>query len=175
MAENTFNNVFTEEDDLDYVIYKVKDGETFNFDSIALTLDGFNRNPSHKNYKPEEGDIAISANLTLDNGKDSAAILHPLYVIQNLQPFSIKDYDPQTGIHVRFNQINPENGEMTFMVARDKRQGQDIEMFIADDVPRSDILIVQADIFPGINLVWVGSLMMLFGLLLSLIVRLRKT
>jgi cytochrome c-type biogenesis protein CcmF len=175
LAENTFNNVFTEEDDLDYVIYKVKDGETFNFDSIALTLDGFNRNPSHKNYKPEEGDIAISANLTLDNGKDSAAILHPLYVIQNLQPFSIKDYDPQTGIHVRFNQINPENGEMTFMVARDKRQGQDIEMFIADDVPRSDILIVQADIFPGINLVWVGSLMMLFGLLLSLIVRLRKT
>ena len=115
MAENTFNNVFTEEDDLDYVLYKVKDGETFNFDSIALTL--MQIETRHTKLQAEEGDIAISANLTLDNGKDSA-ILHPL--LSSLQPFSIKDYDPRTGIHVRFNQINPENGEMTFMVARDK-------------------------------------------------------
>lgn len=174
LAENTFNNVFTEENDLDYVTYIIKDGESFSYDNKTFALDGFNRNPTHRNYKPEEGDIAISANLTMTTDSDSTVELHPLYVIQNLQPFSIKDYDPLTGIHVRFNKINPESGEMTFMVARDKRHEQDIEMFIADDVPRSDILIVQADIFPGINLVWIGSLMMLFGLLLSLIVRLQK-
>ena len=57
---------------------------------------------------------------------------------------------------------------MTFRVAKDLRDDKEIELLIASDVPRSDILIVEAKIFPGINLVWLGSLMMLFGLSISL-------
>ena len=58
---------------------------------------------------------------------------------------------------------------MTFSIAYDKRSDQPVDLLIAEDVPRSDILIVQADVFPGINLVWIGTLMMLFGILLSLL------
>lgn len=175
LSEEVFNNVFTEENKLDYESFVIKEGESFTYQGKTFTLQGFNRNPTHKNYKPEPNDIAISANLIMSSPGDSAVVLNPLYVIQNMQPFSIKDYNAAYGIHARFSNINPESAEMTFMMAHDLRDDLDMEMFIADDVPRSDILIVQADIFPGINLVWVGTLMMLFGLLLSLIVRMRRS
>ena len=48
---------------------------------------------------------------------------------------------------------------------------EEFEIFIAGDVPRSDILIMEAKIFPGINLVWLGCLMMLGGLVISLVAK----
>jgi len=60
---------------------------------------------------------------------------------------------------------------MTFRIARDNRADTELELLIASDVPRNDLLIVQADIFPGINLVWLGCLMMLGGVLVSLLFR----
>ena len=60
---------------------------------------------------------------------------------------------------------------MTFKVAMDERGESELELLIANDVPRDDLLIVQADIFPGMNLVWLGCLMMLGGLLVSWVYR----
>jgi len=39
---------------------------------------------------------------------------------------------------------------------------------LAENVQRSDYVVLEAIIFPGINLVWAGSLLMLFGFALSL-------
>ena len=76
-------------------------------------------------------------------------------------------------MHVRFSHIEPSTGQMTFSIAYDKRSEEPIDLLIAEDIPRSDILIVQADVFPGINLVWVGTRMLLFGILLSLLFKYR--
>ncbi len=45
---------------------------------------------------------------------------------------------------------------------------------IADDVPRTDFIVLEAIVFPGINLFWLGSLMMLGGLAISMFYRRRK-
>ncbi len=174
LREETFNDLFTEEAALDYEMYTIKNGETFKYGEYVIGLLGFDRSPEHKNYEAKEGDIAIGAKVSIIAPNQDATTLQPLYIIQDLQPFSIKDYDPKTGIHIRFSNIDPTTEEMTFAVARDERSEKPIEMLIADDVPRSDILIVQANICPGINLVWIGSLMMLFGILLNLIVRKKR-
>jgi len=63
---------------------------------------------------------------------------------------------------------------MTFKIAVDNREDTELELLIASDAPRDDLLIVQADIFPGINLVWLGCLMMLGGLLISWVYRHKK-
>jgi len=92
-------------------------------------------------------------------------------LIRNAQKFSLKDHEAETGLHTRFADINPTAQEMTIRVAQDERSIGELELLIASDVPRDDLLIVQADIFPGINLVWLGCLMMLAGLLISLLFR----
>jgi cytochrome c-type biogenesis protein CcmF len=171
LNEEAFNNVFTQENELNYESFDLVAGQTFKWKDYIIAIDGFDRAPTHKNYIPKEGDIAIGAQLSLIKSNEPSFQIKPLYIIQDMQPFSIKDYNAEKGIHIRFNKINPQSGAMTFAIAEDNRSGKDIEMFIADDVPRSDILIVQANIFPGINLVWLGSLMMLFGILLSFWVR----
>ncbi len=171
LSENVFENVFTEEDQLTYIPFSLKLGETKQVGDYMISLGGFDRQPEHANYQAKQEDIALGAQLSLIKANKPAISLKPLYIIQDLQPFSIKDYDAEHGIHIRFNHIDPASGSMKFAIALDNRQDEPAEVFIADDVPRSDILIVQADVFPGINLVWAGSLMMLFGILLSLITK----
>jgi len=45
---------------------------------------------------------------------------------------------------------------------------------IADDVPRTDFIVLEAILFPGINFFWLGSLLMLGGLALSMVYRRRE-
>ena len=42
-----------------------------------------------------------------------------------------------------------------------------IPLEIAENVSRSDYIVLEAIVFPGINLVWIGSIMMLLGLAIS--------
>ncbi len=174
LGEEGFSNLFTEEGELSYELFKLKPGESIEYDDGLISLGGFDRSPEHPNYEPKEGDIALGAQLSVIRRNKPSVELKPLYIIQNLQPFSIKDYNTELGIHVRFNNIDPNTGQMTFAIAKDNRSSEPLELLIAEDVPRSDILIVQADVFPGINLVWLGSLMMLTGILLSLVFKHRS-
>jgi cytochrome c-type biogenesis protein CcmF len=44
-----------------------------------------------------------------------------------------------------------------------------------DANPEGDYVVVQALIFPGINWVWLGSIMMMIGLLMGMWEKLRKS
>jgi len=169
LNEESFKDLFTEESALDYENINLKLGESIKIGDQLISLNGFDRSPVHPNYEPQDGDIAVGAQISVIRKNKEAVHINPIYIIQNLQPFSIKDYNAELGIHVRFSHIEPSTGQMTFAIAYDKRSEEPIELLIAEDVPRSDILIVQADVFPGINLVWVGTIMMLIGLFLSLL------
>ena len=76
------------------------------------------------------------------------------------------------GLRVRFQSINPEDGKATFEISTGLPQKQTIVLDIAEDVNRSDYIVMEAIVFPGINLFWLGSLLMLFGLLQGWILRL---
>ena len=56
-----------------------------------------------------------------------------------------------------------------------KEQGEKTAypLAIANEVPRSDFIVLEAILFPGINLFWLGSLMLLGGLAISMVYRMR--
>ena len=169
LNEESFSELFTEESELQYENVNLKMGESIKIGDQLLALEGFDRSPEHPNYEPQDGDIAVGAKVSVIRKNQASVQVNPIYIIQNLQPFSIKDYNAELGMHMRFSHIEPSTGQMTFSIAYDKRSDEPVDLLIAENVPRSDILIVQADVFPGINLVWIGTLMMLFGILLSLL------
>jgi len=67
---------------------------------------------------------------------------------------------PLLGLDFKLSAILPTEGKVIIEV-RDKQ-------------PKRDYVVVQALVFPGIQLVWVGCTMMMFGLLLSGIIRVRN-
>ena len=169
VPEEAFAQIFTEEDQLAYEEVSIQQGGEMNWKGYNIQLTGFDRSGKFKNYVAQEGDIAIGADLLIVDPQGNPSQQKPVFILRNAQQFSIKDYNPNTGLHVRFSNIDPATETMTFRIAKDDRADLDFELLIAEDVPRSDILIVESNIFPGINLVWLGCLMMLGGLVVSLV------
>ena len=166
LDEKVLDDFFTPEDNLEYKEYTIKNGENIQIQGYQINLQGFNKAPEHPNYKKEDKDIAIAAllNISGQNVTDEAA---PIYIIRNNQPMSIKHYSGKTGLHIRFSNIDPVKEEFTFKIAKDSRQINDLNIAVATDVPRTDYLILQATIFPGINLFWAGTILMMLGLFIA--------
>jgi len=173
LEESLLSAYFTPEEQLEYKEYVMKIGSNINIDGYNISLAEFDKNPTHKNYKKEEGDIAIGAKLNIE-GNGVIDTSTSLYIIRNNQPMSIKNYSGTTGLHIRFSNIDPAKEEFTFKIARDKRESPELNLGIATDVPRTDYLILQATIFPGINLFWLGSILMMVGLFIASWLRFSK-
>lgn len=166
LSETLLDDFFSADETLNYEEFTIKSGGNFTLGDNRFILKGFDRDPKHPNYHPEEKDIAISALLEVQ-GKNGSENLSPIYVIRDNRPMSIKSYSPSQQIHVRFSNIDPETEEFTFKVAQEERKKGQIVLNISTEVPRTDYLILQATIFPGINLFWVGSTLMMLALLLA--------
>lgn len=174
LEESLLNAYFTPEEELEYKEYVLKIGGSVLLDGYEISLAAFDKNPTHKNYKKEEGDIAIGAKLNIV-GNGAVDTSTSLYIIRNNQPMSIKNYSGSTGLHIRFSNIDPAKEEFSFKIAKDKRVPTDLSLGIATDVPRTDYLILQATIFPGINLFWLGSILMMVGLFMASWIRFKKS
>ncbi len=166
LNDETFNNFFSIEDELQYEEFEIKQGQSFNIDGIQLRLTGFDKKIVNKNYIAEENDITIQAVLT-STYNDSIIILNPIYLIRNNTPSSIKAHNAELGIHARLSHIDPVAEEFTFQIARDNRKNPEVILDIAENVPRTDFIGIEAIEFPGINLFWLGAVLMLLGFFIS--------
>jgi len=173
LEESVVDDFFTPEDQLNYDEFIIKSGESFDFKEYKIDLQGFDKDPKHSNYKKEDKDIAVAAKLKI-TGNGITEDASPIYIIRNSQPMSIKEYSGSTGLHIRFSNIDPATEKFTFKVAKDRLPEKALKIGIATDVPRNDYLILQATIFPGINLFWAGTILMMLGLFIAAWSRLNK-
>jgi len=164
LNEQTFDNYFSTEDGLTYTNFEVTRGESFQYNGLGYTLKGFEQTVTNKNYQEQANDLTIQAIIVDEQGHT----LKPVYVIRNAKPFNLKAYVPETGVHARMININPTEELFSFSFATDDRSDKTVVIEIAEDVTRSDVIVLEALIFPGINLFWLGSLMMLAGFFFSL-------
>ena len=167
LDEKLFDQFYTPEQSLDYKDFIIQDRGIIQFNDVSIRLVGFSENIEHKQYIKEEKDIAVAALLEI-SAPGLNKSLAPVYIIRGNRPLSIKEYIPELGLHIRFSQIDPENGNFYFKVAQDKRDDLSLPLAIANNVDRTDYVIFEARIFPGINFFWLGSIVMLFGLFLAL-------
>jgi len=173
LKEETFNNALTMEEDLNYQTFKFQQGKKVNFNGYQVTFAGFDKKITHPLYKPEEGDIAVSAILSVEkDGKSFSA--KPVYLIRESRPFNLKDEIASEGLHVRVGSIDPKTESVTVSIAKAEAKESGIVLDIAENATRNDWLVLEAIVFPGINFFWIGTLMMIFGLLFSMIHRLRE-
>ena len=94
-------------------------------------------------------------------------MVEPLFFIRANRPMNLKDQISEWNLHVRFTSINPKTEQMSFEVAQGKYGTPLIPIEMAENSFRTDYVVLEAIVFPGINFFWLGSIMMMIGLLVS--------
>jgi cytochrome c-type biogenesis protein CcmF len=127
-----------------------------------ITYEGLEPAKASKDYQPETGDIAVRAQLKVRNIDNLTEVrdASTLYLIRNQSGIGSTTELKDLGIVVRFDKIDGFK--------------QKIHLSIGETEPKKDFIVLSAIVFPGINLVWVGSIMMMFGLLIAMFLRIKQ-
>ncbi|HLF62823.1 MAG TPA: cytochrome c biogenesis protein CcsA, partial [Saprospiraceae bacterium] len=166
LSQEAITSFYPRDDQLPYSSYKMRQGETIDVGDWKIKLIAIDREAGHPHYVPQEGDIAVNAVLDISDG-DTTYTARPLYYIRGNTPAHLKSYVPDAGLHIRFDNIYPQSEEFEFSIATIPERIP-VPLEIAREVPRTDIIVLQAIVFPGINLFWLGSCLMMFGLFLAM-------
>lgn len=111
------------------------------------------------NKYTEQENIAVGAAFIFHKA-DTVLAAEPKLVIVNSQLVSQPVEIPGTGITVSFKNILPESEQFLFSVT--------------DVNPQKDFIILKAIVFPMINVVWLGSIVMAVGFFISMFRRIRE-
>lgn len=170
------DELFVPESELGYESFTLKKGDSVKVGKYAVSFENFNVAPDHSGYEAEEGDVAVGAELLIRDQQSGAVVgqATPVYLIRGKQPFNFKDELFDLGLHFRFVKISPQDGEIEILVGQHEAGPRTIPIAIAEEVPRSDWIVLEAIIFPGINFFWVGTIMMMVGLFIGMIARSRE-
>ncbi|NRA48462.1 MAG: cytochrome c assembly protein, partial [Phaeodactylibacter sp.] len=174
LSEGIFDAVFGREVNMDYQPFTFKEGDQITYNGHRIQFAGFNKNPQHESYEAEEGDIAVSAMIGVQGQDGNSYVAQPLYLIRGSRPLNLKDDIPELGLHFRFTGIDPQNETVEVMIGQTETDETAIPFEVASDSLRADYIVLEAIEFPGINLFWLGSLMMMIGMFISMFVRIRQ-
>ena len=163
LTEEALTEVFPLEEELKYETLHFKQGETKRWRDWDIQFIRFNKSPEHRFYQPVEGDIAVGGLFAVQAvGDTSTYRLEPMYLIRDSRPFNLKDELREQGLHLRFTGLDPVEETIELNIAA--RPMPDRLPIEVAEAPRTDFVVLEAIVFPGINLFWLGSILMMFGL-----------
>lgn len=135
-------------------------GDSLFFSNGYLRFEAFNRDAQNPHYKPQPGDMAVGAKLSVHTLEDHAKELQPLFVLRGNEIESVPDTAQELGLYTRFTNILPEQNAAV------------IETKQLD--PKDEYIVLKAIVFPYINVLWLGIVTMVLGFLLSMLNRITK-
>lgn len=155
----------------EYKKYSFKTGASAEVDGLQLTFTGVDKQPP---VNKQEGDVAIAAVFEVsdpESGKTWRAA--PVFIIREGAVLTPKHYLPEAGLHLYLAKIDPATESFELMAVRDSQGGvPSLPLDIARKSYRTDYIVLEAIIFPGINLFWIGSILIMIGLSVAMVNRL---
>ena len=175
LSQELFERVFKPQSDIEFQNFTLKKGEKVLFNGHEVLFQGFNLKPQHRRYQAKDGDIAVSARMQIKaKGKNEVYLAEPLYLIRDNSPNGLDDEVTELGLQFRFNKIDPKSESIEMLIADIQPSNPNLPIEIAEEVLRTDYIVLEAILFPGINFFWLGSCMMMLGLLMSMFYRRQK-
>lgn len=154
----------TEESDaINLTEHAINLGDTIFTKTSFMVLDSLDRNPQERFGGLTENDLALGAHFTLYDVNTKSHQVEPLFVLKNREySMTVPDSIPDLGIKINFEGIDPENESFNFRVLEETPE-------------RKDFIVMKAIIFPGINILWIGCIIMGLGTILAVWQRIRKS
>lgn len=144
----------------EYETQIIQIGDTIFVNRGFITFDGFKTDISNPNYDAQQGDIAVAAALTLRDLQGNITKLAPLYYIRDNYEYNLEDTITERKLYVKLSKIIPDQNAAEIMV---KQAGDD-----------NDYVVMKAIIFPYINVLWLGIIVMVIGFFISMVNRITK-
>ncbi len=129
----------------------VKMGEPFFVNDYVATLQSVERISESDDIDLKESDLAVQAVVKVE-AENQAFVLNPVYLIRDRLVGRVPDTQSELGVRLSLMTISPETNSFTFGV----------------ETTQKDYIVLKAIEKPLINVLWIGTLVMLFGFGISI-------
>lgn len=138
-----------------YVSHLVQVGDSVFLSNGYMILENLVPQPRRTGYQPQPGDIAVGAQLKVYTKDQQQYQAVPIYFIRDsVYQNSVEDTVAPLSLYVRFSKILPRE--------------QKIELQVKQSNAGDDYIIMKAYVFPYINILWLGVIVMATGFGLSI-------
>ncbi|WP_226391201.1 cytochrome c biogenesis protein CcsA [Penaeicola halotolerans] len=124
----------------------VKIGEQFILNDYVATFEKVETMDTLEGEALADGEVALMAYVKIE-GKESTQYLKPIYAIKNGMVGRVTDTDNELGLKITLAGINPESDSFEFNTQSTQK----------------DYVIMKAIVKPHINILWIGTLVLMFG------------
>lgn len=147
--EADFDDEFTEWSEKE--IIKVMPGERFFINDYVANFKGLERIPSVNFVDVGPNDAAVQANIEVLIEDNQKLLLEPKFVIKDNNLARPAELNQEIASRITLENINPEDGS--------------VELGI--ETTQKDWIILQAIEKPQINILWIGTIIMIFGFIVA--------
>lgn len=130
--------------------YEMAVGDTITTSNSLVVLESVNKDVDRGKLMLDAGDVAVSARLVIMDINRKIHIAEPVFVLRGNTYFSRAAEITLLGLRFNFNKIIPE--ENKFEIAIEEKESNSREF-----------IIMKAIIFPQINILWLGCILMMLG------------
>ena len=157
---SSINPESNKRDTAQFVIKEIAEGDTAYYSKGYLILNQVIKNPNNDKFHFTQNDAALMADITLVTHDSMRYKAYPLIQI---------DMQTQNAVQID-DTVYAQNVYLKFAGVAD---GQKVKIGIKESEKIIDFVTIKAYLFPYINLVWLGLLVMAIGLVMSMIKRAR--
>jgi cytochrome c-type biogenesis protein CcmF len=141
--------------------HSIATGDTiFTANSIVI-LEALFKDVKKEQFNLSDSDIAVGAKIRVIDVKSQVRYAYPIFVISGNLTNSISSKIDTLGLKFDFTGLDPETGKVDIVVAEKEDAA-------------SKFIVMKAIIFPYINLLWMGCLIMIIGTMMAVVGRLMK-
>ncbi len=143
-------------DTTSFTTHEMAIGDTTFYSNGYIVLNKVEKNPDNERFHFSSGDTALVADITAYSNKGTSYKLYPGLKVHNMSIDLLDDTSITQNLYVRFSGI---------------AKGDKFKIGVKENNALADFIAVKTYIFPYINLVWAGLIIMAGGLLVSLLHR----
>ncbi len=143
------------------VEHKIKVGDTLSASNSLIVLTGLNKNIDKKALLLNDDDLAVEAQLSIIDINKKVRNANPVFIIKGNTPYTKDAVLNELGLKFIFANILPDENKITLNVFEKKSNSK-------------EFVIMKAIIFPQINILWMGCLLMIIGTLIAIRKRFKK-
>lgn len=129
---------------------QVSAGDTISTSNALIYFEGLSQDVDRSAMGLSNEDIAVGAVLKVVDINKKSYDAYPLFIIKDKVVFAKDVVVDAVGLKIAFTSINPENGKIDLAIAEKKDN-------------KREFIIMKAIIFPQINVLWTGCVLLVLG------------
>ncbi len=136
-------------------------GDTIFSSNAIIVIDSLRTNLSKTEYEKNDSLLEVTAVLRCVDINSKEFYAYPKFIIKNTIVIPKEDVVEELGLKLVFWKINPEDGT--------------IEITMSEKLSNNrDFIVMEAYVFPYINVLWLGCMIMAIGTVIAICERIRK-